>query len=140
MFYCIYSQRIFLSLGGFDPQFCYLPDEEYYPRVARNYPIAHTTDILAFHRTHKDHAMISTWRNEDFYGQYSSLYDHILQYALEVGIESDEILSKIAVRPKQAILSSIVPTLLRYGDRNLAKRYLSQYNINAKLIHRIMNT
>jgi glycosyltransferase involved in cell wall biosynthesis len=119
--------EVFLSLGVFDPQFCYSPDEEYYPRIAKNYPIAYTTDILAFRRLHKGHLMISTWRNEDFYSQYSSLYDRILQYALEAGIDSDETLSKISTRPKQAILSSIVPTLLRYGHCDLAKRYLSQY-------------
>ena len=126
-------KEVFLSVGGFDPQFCYSPDEEYNPRIAKNYPIAYTTDILAFHRLHKGHTMISTWRNDDFYSQYSSLCDHILQYALEVGIESDEICSKISARPKQAILSSIVPTLLRYGHRNLAKRYLSQYKCQSDL-------
>lgn len=120
-------KEVFLSVGGFDPQFCYSPDVEYHPRIAKSYPIAHTTDILAFRRSHKNRAMISTWRNKDFYDQYSSIYDRILQYALEVGIESDEILSEILARPKQAILSSIVPTLLQYGERNLAKRYLSQY-------------
>lgn len=126
-------KEVFFSLGGFDPQFCYSPDEEYYPRIAKNYPIAYTTDILAFRRLHKGHTMISTWRNEDFYSQYSSLYDHILQYAVEVGIESDAILSKISTRPKQAILSPIVPTLLRYGHRDLAKRYLSQYKRQSDL-------
>ena len=36
-------------------------------------------------------------------------------------------LSKISARPKRAILSIIVPTLLQHGHRDLAKRYLAQY-------------
>lgn len=120
-------KEVFLSVGGFDPQFCYSPDEEYYPRIAKSYPVAYTTSILAFRRSHRNHAMISTWRKADFCSQYSSVYDRILQYASEVGIESDEILSEISARPKQAILSSIVPTLLRYGYRDLARKYLSHY-------------
>lgn len=122
-------KEVFLSVGGFDPQFCYSPDVEYYPRIAKNYPIAHTSEILAFRKSHKARAMISTWRKADFYSQYSSLYARILQYALETGIESDEVLSEISERPKQIILSGIVPTLLQYGDRDLARKYLSLYKI-----------
>jgi len=122
-------KEVFLSVGGFDPQFCYSPDVEYYPRIAKGYPIAHTSEILAFRRSHKTRAMISTWQNEDFYNQYSSVYDRILQYAMEVGVKSDEILSEISTRPKRMILSVIVPTLLQYGHRDLARKYLSLYKV-----------
>lgn len=116
-------KSVFEAIGGFDHQFSYSGDEEYWLRIAKQYDIVYMDNVLAFYRRHSEHTMLETWKRDDFYKQYSLLNSYREKYAREAKV-SDDVLNEIVQYPVSSIVYTVLPNLIIYKEKRLAQKYL----------------
>lgn len=61
----IFHREIYDKLGGFDERLTFLPDTEYWYRIAAHYPVVGVPERYARYREHENNFMWDTWRQAD---------------------------------------------------------------------------
>ncbi len=126
-----FRRSLFVRCGGFSPRFPYSGDEEYWARLATVGSIGLTNQVLITRRLHPGNLMVRTWREPDFYQNFSELYVIVAKYLEDAGATVDEV-KEARLRPFRALTGVIVPTLLREGDVSSARHYLALHAKEAR--------
>jgi glycosyltransferase involved in cell wall biosynthesis len=119
-------REIVHALGGFDEQFTYSPDLEYFARVSAQYPIVaiENPQLISFN-LHDDNYEYATWVKPDFLTQLEKIELRVGVYA---GVEEERALPLFRSR-----MNSYVAHILRYAPRcSSNKLLLKQFSQSAR--------
>jgi glycosyltransferase involved in cell wall biosynthesis len=114
------ARAAILSAGGFDASYPYSPDQEFFPRIARWFPVLCLSPPLARRSSHPDRHMFQTWRQPDFLDRYRDVRTAARRLA---GLSGVPLERAVHADLSRAILF-IVATSCREGHLDLAWRYV----------------
>lgn len=121
-----FKREIYLAIGGFSNNYPYSSDEEFICRIAKTHSIAYADYVMGYYRDHNDHLMAKTWEKDDFFCEYVKLCNCKVEYLIGVNADT-KIVATVRAIPKAAIVGVIIPTLILFDNKYLAKKYLNIY-------------
>ncbi len=113
-------KEIVSAIGGFDTEFCYSADVEYFARINTKYKLlVIESPAIVVYQIHNDNYQYKTWLEPDFFPQLLEIERRVISYSGLKGAMASDLFNKRIV----GYLEYILTQAKRLNNKTLMRKY-----------------